>query len=258
MSIAAARGEITHGGMLLEYPGLEGTGLRVFSTTRAFDPRPGATHEEIGERILDLLATHEEPTPHKIISCRQVHGTRILDVDGIEGDERVLVAGEADGLFTTRVGFALVSRSADCVPMILAAPDHGVLAALHSGWRGTYNGLMDRAIDEMEQRGIDPRELSLWIGPRVCGACYEVSEELAADFGTRHGHLGAFRGGRRIDLGELNRLLALSRGVCSHRIVMLDHCTAEDTEHFPSHRRDGTHRGLIHTVAFFDPGSPNS
>ncbi len=244
--------------MILEYPGLEGTGLRIFSTTRAFDPNPGATHEETGHRLLDLLAAHGDAVPDKIISCRQIHGTRLLDVDGIEDTERVVIAGEADGLFTSRPGYAVVSRSADCVPMVLAAPDHGVVTALHSGWRGTYEGLMDRAIDEMEQRGIDPRELSLWIGPRICGACYEVSEDLAADFGTRHGHLGAFRGGRRIDLGELNRLLALSRGVCSHRIVMLDHCTAEDAEHFPSHRRDGSHRGLIHTVAYFEIGGRNS
>ena len=82
-------------------------------------------------------------TARRLVSIRQVHGTRVLVHLG--GWEGWLRAGEeADGHIAAEKGIALTVGIADCVPVFIAHPS-GVVALLHSGWRGTAARITDRS-----------------------------------------------------------------------------------------------------------------
>ena len=73
----------------------------------------------------------------------------------------------------------LMVRAADCVPVLLADPDAGVIGAATPGARaGRRRGR--RAAVERDARARAPTGITAWVGPHVCGACYEVPEEMQA------------------------------------------------------------------------------
>src|SRR3712207_4730869 len=105
---------------------------------------------------------------------RQVHADGVVRVSGAG------FAGDADSLVTEETGFALVVAVADCVPVALVGG--GGVGMVHSGWRGTLSGVAGKAAREMGEAPV-----RAYIGPCIRGCCYEVSEELAEDFGREFG-----------------------------------------------------------------------
>jgi YfiH family protein len=136
-------------------------------------------------------------------------------------------------------GIALSVGIADCVPVFIAHPS-GVVALLHSGWRGTAAKITTEAIAAMARNGIAPDELAIHLGPAICGRCYEVSadvrEQLTGQPVTRAGH---------VDLRSLIAEHATETGV--QKITVSEFCTRCDNERFFSHRAGdpGRQIGLI-------------
>jgi YfiH family protein len=110
-------------------------------------------------------------------SWKQVHGVRYAEVA-----ESLQKCGETDALLTFQRGIPVAVVTADCVPVLLARRNGGACAAIHAGWRGTFAGAVDEVLKDLEARG---EKLSDWvaaIGPAIGPCCYEVSEEVVADF----------------------------------------------------------------------------
>jgi polyphenol oxidase len=170
----------------------------------------------------------------RVVSLRQVHGTRVLVHTG--GWEGWLRAGEADGHIAVERGIALSVGIADCVPVFIAHPS-GVAALLHSGWRGTAAKITTEAIAAMARNDIAPDELAIHLGPAVCGRCYEVSadvrEQLTGQPVTRAGH---------VDLRSLIAEHATETGV--QKITVSEFCTRCDNERFFSHRAGDSGRQI--------------
>lgn len=149
------------------------------------------------------------------------------EVDGVEG------------LVTDEVGVGLAVIAADCVPVLLADEDAGVVAAAHAGRRGTAAQIVPKTVAAMVELGARTERVRVWFGPAICGACYEVGAEVqgevaplvpAAVCQTRDETPGLdLRAGLRAQLVEL--------GVAS--IDEDSRCTAEDSGLY-SFRRDGT------------------
>jgi YfiH family protein len=123
--------------------------------------------------------------PGRLAFMRQVHGTTVAVVDGPDDDAPGPDAGppEADGLVTARRGLGLVVLSADCVPVLLAAPgpDGPVLAAVHAGRKGVQAGVVPAAVAAMRRLGARVAEGRAHVGPAVCGRCYQVPALLQAE-----------------------------------------------------------------------------
>lgn len=111
---------------------------------------------------------------------RQVHGTRVAAIH--EPKQEV---GDADGFHTTVPGLPVSIITADCVPLLLACRDGSQIAAVHAGWRGLYDGIIPTAMAAMGGGA----SVVAAVGPTICAACYEVSEELAEDFARRFNEL---------------------------------------------------------------------
>lgn len=107
---------------------------------------------------------------------RQVHGTRVVAIH--EAKQEV---GEADGFHTALPGLPVSIITADCVPLLLVRRDGPQIAAAHAGWRGLYDGIISAALAAMGEGA----PVVAAVGPTICAACYEVSEELAEDFARR-------------------------------------------------------------------------
>jgi YfiH family protein len=85
----------------------------------------------------------------------------------------------ADALVTRVPGVVLMVRVADCVPVLLADLHAGVVGAVHAGRPGLVAGVVPRALEALHALGA--QSVNAWIGPHVCGACYEVPAEMRAE-----------------------------------------------------------------------------
>lgn len=113
--------------------------------------------------------------------ARQVHGATVVDVPvvglGTLGDVPYEALPGADALVAAG-GAAVGVLVADCVPVLLADPAAGVVAAVHAGRRGLVAGVVEAALDRMTTLGARPDRVRAVVGPAVCGRCYEVPAAL--------------------------------------------------------------------------------
>ncbi|MES2071709.1 MAG: polyphenol oxidase family protein [Pseudomonadota bacterium] len=108
---------------------------------------------------------------------KQTHGSEVLEVLAA-GQE----CGEADGIFSAQAGIPISVITADCVPIVLARRDGSMVAAVHAGWRGLLGGIVDTLAQRLAAKGETPGDWVAAVGPTIGACCYEVSEELAAQF----------------------------------------------------------------------------
>lgn len=172
--------------------------------------------------------------PDRLVWMKQVHGTAVERVTTPQ-DQPV---PDTDALVTATPGLALAALVADCVPILLADADAGVVGAVHAGRRGAAAGVALHALDAMVALGADPGKIDVLLGPAVCGRCYEVPADMRAEVDaalpgsacdTAQGAPGLdLRAGLGAQLGRA--------GVAT--VVSDPRCTAEDPDLF-SYRRDG-------------------
>lgn len=182
------------GGSVLEQsvavPGLP-SGIRAWTTTRAVGSFGLGSDEPVGHVMGRWTALQQDLAAHgveRIASAHQVHGADVLvHRDGWRGWLRERAA---DGHVTAVRGTALAVTVADCTPVLVWHPS-GAVAALHAGWRGTAAGILDRGLDRMGELGFPAEECGVYLGPSICGGCYEVGPEVfQALTGTNTGGKG--------------------------------------------------------------------
>lgn len=109
----------------------------------------------------------------------QVHGNRCVVVDKITD---IAARPEADALATRTPGILLGILTADCVPVLFADCEAGVVGAAHAGWKGAIAGVTDAALDAMESLGARRAHIAAAIGPCIARASYEVDENFVQHF----------------------------------------------------------------------------
>jgi polyphenol oxidase len=170
----------------------------------------------------------------RLVWMQQVHGTGVAVVHGPQ--EGAVPA--SDALVTATRGLVLAVLVADCVPVLLADHDRGVVAAVHAGREGVRRGVLPAALSAMASLGARARHVTALLGPAVCGACYEVPAEMQAEV-ARVAPAAAVRtrtGTPGLDLRAGLADLLTRAGV--RQVVHDPRCTVEDP-HLFSHRRDG-------------------
>lgn len=188
-----------------------------------------------------------------VVFLRQVHGVRVATVRAgpTPGEPGVDDIPAADGVVTTLPGLALAVLAADCVPVLLADPQAGVLGAAHAGRVGAAAGVLPATVEAMVALGASPERLEVLLGPAVCGACYEVPAAMRDEVAAALPGSGARTraGTPSLDLSAgLHRQLA---GLGVARIGRDPRCTMEDRTLF-SHRRDGR-TGRLAALTWLDP-----
>ena len=203
---------------------------------------------------VEAFTTHRDSIlPYPVIQGHQVHGSRIAIIDRPDLTRADLEG--YDAFVTNLPGVAIGVRTADCVPILLYDPVHRVIAAVHSGWKGTVLKISRSTIQLMEERfGSRPADLQVVFGPAIGPDSFQVGEEVVDKFrdagfpmpkiwsfqGTGDG--SPMSGGHHIDLFEANRWILETCGILPENIRVHALDTYQDPSFF-SARREGVQCG---------------
>jgi YfiH family protein len=185
-----------------------------------------------------------------LVRARQVHGRAVKVVTGQDAQAP---PAEADVLVTDMPGLLLMVQVADCQPILLCDPVRRVVAAVHSGWRGSVANIIGETVSLIRARyGSRPEDLMAGIGPSLgpcCGQFVNYRTEIPAD-------LWPFRvDADHFDFWAASRAQLLAAGLRAERIETAGVCTRCHTEAFFSYRGERT-TGRFAAVIGIGPRRP--
>lgn len=243
------------------------TGLLHFTTTRSGGISTGEYNSlNLGAYCGDKAET---VTENRLRLCRalslsedklfvpyQIHKDRILEIDEVflasPEEKQMDSLHGVDALITRLPDVCIAVTTADCVPVLLYAPDKKVVAAVHAGWRGTLLQITHKVVRRLiEKYDCDPQQLIAGIGPSISQENYEVGNEVVEAFlNAGSGIDKIFRenpqtGNPHVDVGEANRLQLIEAGLLSDNIDRSAICTFANPEYLFSARRQGIQSGRM-------------
>lgn len=230
----------------------------MFSDLLTYDMGPG---------VDAFSSRRNSELPYPVIQGHQVHGCKVAVIDR-PGMTREELEG-FDAFVTCLPEVAIGVRTADCVPVLLYDPVRRVVAAVHSGWKGTVSRISQRTIDLMERQfRCSAGHMHAVIGPAIGPDSFQVGEEVVARFSDSgfpmeriwsfHGRGDGtpMSGGHHIDLFGSNRWLLEEAGVPPGNIQVFGIDTYTD-ESFFSARREGVQCGRnINSIKLIVPHLP--
>lgn len=258
-----------HGPLRLSLP-WEAAGLGGFTSTRPGGVSPGPyaslnlglnTEDEpaavLENRRLALQGAGLDPL--QAVYLQQVHGARIAEAGPQEAGRGALSWEQAlpacDAVFTRRRGLVLAVGHADCLAVVLADPEAGLLGLAHAGWRGALAGLPGLLAGRLLALGASAGRLRAALSPCLGPAHLELGEEqhrlFSAAFPRSRAFLSSLRAGHcYLDLWTCARVQLLEAGLAPEAIQGQELDTASHPELFFSHRRDQGRTGRMMTYAY--------
>jgi YfiH family protein len=191
------------------------------------------------EGIDDAQLKHLLQFSHELIWIKQVHGA--VAVKALPENHKT----EADAVFTDTPNIMCGVQTADCLPVLITNRQGTHVAAIHAGWRGLSQGVIEATIAKL---ALPPAETLVWFGPAISPAKFAVRKDVYEAF-TRD-NPEAKQGFNKIssehwlaDLNTLGRQRLQKLGI--KNIYGGEHCTHTDQKRFFSYRRDGKIVGRI-------------
>lgn len=195
-------------------------------------------------------------SPSNLVIPFQTHGTKIGVIDAgfivSDAQKREELLHGVDALITKEPGYCICISTADCVPVLLYDKKNRVVAAVHAGWRGTVNYIVNLTLEKMRTiYGTEGQDVIACIGPSISLQSFEVGNEVYEAFragGFDMSRISVFKEDTReyhLDLWEANRMQLLDFGVPGKQIEISGICTYIQHENFFSARRLGIKSGRI-------------
>ncbi len=181
----------------------------------------------------------------------QVHGASVLDTDVVTRDRRSEPPGSGhDALVARTAGVAVGVRTADCVPILVADPATGAVAAIHAGWRGVVAAVVPAALEVLAPDRATRGRLLAVIGPHIRPDRFEVGQDVAEQIARASDASVVLPRSPRphVDLARAIRVQLERAGLDASRIDDVGGCTLGEPERFHSHRRDGERSGRMLSV----------
>ena len=209
---------------------------------------------------ISLLCEAFHLQPERLIMPHQTHGTQIRKIDEsflhLSKSEQMEALEGIDALVTDVPEVCVAVSTADCVPVLLYAPDRQVVAAIHAGWRGVVRGIVPQTVASFQaEYGCDVKQMEAVIGPSISQSAFEVGEEVVEQFRQssawtlieveslfwKHPETGK----THIDLWRGVQLQLNRGGLPDSRIHLAGICTYQHHDRFFSARRLGIRSGRI-------------
>lgn len=244
-----------NGYRFITIPQLTELGLKNAFTTRDMDIGM-STNKDVEDikknvqKVYDFL----DIKPKLLYNGYQTHSSNIALVENLQ-QGKISPLGryfpDTDGLVTARDDIALITRFADCVPILLYDKSKKIQANIHSGWSGTLKKISNKAICSMKEAfASDPEDIIAVIGPAIGKEDFEVEIDVASLF------IDKFTDWQDtirkkddikylIDLQEINKRILLENGIRIENLTIIDLSTYKEKEIFHSYRRDGPEFGLM-------------
>ena len=179
-----------------------------------------------------LIKQFQLPSPPLYLN--QIHSTRVIQLpyDGMNID--------ADAVYTDQPNQVCAVMTADCLPLLVTNQAGTEIAAIHAGWRGLCNGIIEETIKHFKW---PQSEIYVWLGPAISQKAFQVGEEVLAQFSTHNSNaVLAFKkdenneGKYFADLYELAKQRLYILGI--NNIFGGEHCTFCENEIFFSYRKE--------------------
>ena len=191
---------------------------------------------EIVTRNRKLVSELMNVEADKLLTVHQYHSAEVLV---IETTHDVTAPPKADAMVTKVPGLALGVLTADCVPVLFADAEAGIIGAAHAGWKGAVAGVCEATIDAMEKLGAKREAIMASIGPSISQSSYEVGPEFRAQFRAADAEAFFIAATRpehfMFDLKGFVAQILKRAGV--GQVDILPHCTYAQAEKFFSYRR---------------------
>ncbi len=204
------------------------------------------------EGVEELNSLKEEFNVDDIIYLKQIHSDKVLKYDR----KNNIKDEDGDAIITNEKGVIIGVFTADCVPIILLDENTGVSAAIHSGWRGTYDSITYKTIMKMKQEyGVNEKNIKAFIGPHIKKCCYEVSKDLRDKFEKRKININKEKlfQGNNLNLEACIIDDLEKAGVINDNISLLNLCTycSEDVKLHSYRKSEGSYGRMFAFITLF-------
>lgn len=233
--------------------GVSGPRFASLNLAASGDADPDTVEENIDlvtAAFVRGLETRTSGTPGPpLVRMSQVHGSHVHVVDHDYLAEPGSSPPVADALVTREPGVLLMVRAADCAPVLLADVENGVVGAAHAGRPGLVAGVVPATVKKMRELGAGA--MVGWVGPHVCGRCYEVPAAMRDEVARTvpESYAETSWGTPAVDIGAGVRAQLEADGVES---VAAARCTLEDEDLY-SYRRQGKESGRMAGLVWVRP-----
>jgi YfiH family protein len=194
----------------------------------------------------DIMATGHV---QRLMALKQVHGIAgaVCECDSVLEPYSL----EGDYLMTSSPRVGLGVATADCLPVILFDKKKRSLAVIHAGWRGSVAGIVDRALEHMQQEyGTQFEDITIFLGPCARACCYEVQENFSTELEVADRHALVKRAGKiYFDLVAFHKKRLIDKGMAPDSIQEQYAVCTMCTKTFCSYRRDEKNSGRQMTIA---------
>ncbi|NMB82498.1 MAG: peptidoglycan editing factor PgeF [Ignavibacteria bacterium] len=169
---------------------------------------------------------------------KQIHS------DTIKFVENPGLLGESDSLITTKPNIGLAISAADCTPIFIYDRANKIIAAVHSGWRGTQKKILKKVLSNLSYHyKSKPENLFTFIGPAISQKNYEVGKDVAVLFDQKYLMIENQR--IYLDVTFANKDFLLNFGIPEENIEVSNLCTYAEKDLLHSYRRDGEKSGRM-------------
>jgi polyphenol oxidase len=170
---------------------------------------------------------------------KQIHS----GIVNIVNKEDIGIIRDGDALITSLTNVPLITFVADCVSIAFVDPVQKVIGVAHAGWRGTYENISSKLLQEMKENyDSNPKDVLCVIGPSIGPCCYEVSDELIEKFNTnitiQNEKFYIIKEGKpHLDLWKINEITLEKSGILKENIFNSNLCTSCNKDMFHSYRK---------------------
>lgn len=192
----------------------------------------------VGDDLIDVERNRQLLNPYlpsAPVWVNQVHGIKVIDA----ASNRSLQ--DADASYSTLANVVCVTMTADCLPILLCDTKGTVVAAVHAGWRGLCDGVIEAAVHKM---AVPTNEILAWLGPAIGPQAFEVGDEVRAQFIAKDPQASfAFKPHANKWLCDIyliakQRLQTIGVNQIYGATINAEFCTYSAPEHFYSFRRE--------------------
>jgi YfiH family protein len=208
--------------------------------------------ENVRENRKRFLSTIKAPH-FTIVTPEQTHSSQVTTVDEMTLEtikHKEQYEPHGDALLSDRANVFMGIKTADCLPLLIADPETGAMAAVHAGWKGTLDRITEKAVSTLENLfGAKPENCLAAMGPSACGGCYEVGPDVSDPFRKAFPYSDDLfapspnEGKMFLDVKLANAMQLLSSGLSPMKIFGADECTMHENELFFSHRLESKMSG---------------
>lgn len=139
--------------------------------------------EKIGIKNLKIIFNTQEEVPsisNDVIGMNQTHSANVSFIR-----KNIAIDKANDAIFTLDNSIAIEIKVADCMPIFLFDNNLSFFGAIHAGWKGLANGIIDNSIRLIKKNNLELKNTTVFIGPSISQNNFQVQNDVLSYFDSK-------------------------------------------------------------------------